>query len=235
MGRNSYDPSGAYKLCTGPMHREGVMLPLARFYTQRNGKPVSQCRVCRNFYKGAPADAGLIDWDLARPTFQRLVELLGSKKAVSKALGLPPAALSRKSQGLRLQTFDKARRLLAELDQARRNIGEAEVVNPEPLGEILRRWIVNWLKAHPAGDDNTVGPLQKLHFLTVEHGHEINIRRISGISNSEFPYVSLSQADTLLTCIDKGYLLATGEIGVLANPHWSMERWIAYMAERGCI
>lgn len=237
MGRISI--IGDRKLCTGPLHREGVLLPITRFYILADGKPISQCIACRNYYLGRDADAGLISVADAMPMLERLFELAGGKTHAAARLGLPRNYFSRQQTAIRRVTFNKARRLLEELDRERHyNRGEAEIVDPEPLGSVLRAWVVTWLAEHPLPDNDPqlrngspahMGPVQWLAEKT-----EIHIRRVSGICNGEFERVGLSQADALLTAIGEFDLLGF-EIPVKMNPTWSTETWHAYMAARGCI
>jgi hypothetical protein len=249
VGRNSVN--GDWKLCTGPLHRDGLTLPLTRFYQHADGKPFSQCIDCRNFYLGRGPDSGLIPMEQAQPLLDRLFQLAGGKTIAAMALGLQRNYFSRGQASIRRKTFNDCRALLEKLDQDRHwNRGEAEIVDPEPLGSVLRAWIVKWLAERPIlsqsdiDEDQTgsyhserrkvvgmhfMGPLEWLAEKT-----EINIRRVSGICNGEFERVGLSQADALLTAIGEPYLLGN-EIPVRANPTWSMESWLAYMASRGCV
>lgn len=129
-------------------------------------------------------------------------------------------------------------------------LGPAEIVHAEPLGAVLRKWIVEWLAERPtsqlerevdltdaysSGKQKQVGILLlgPIQFLSMKTG--IHIRRVSGICNGEFERVPLAQADALLTAIGKNELLATGEVPIYKNPKWSNERWFEYMRERGCI
>lgn len=118
--------------------------------------------------------------------------------------------------------------------------GEAEVVPGEQLGEIVRGWVVKWIRLHDldenGGDllgrssrDRKMGPFQWLNDQT-----GISLRRLSGIANGEFRFVSLAQADLILTAIGDTEPLRNGEIAITANPNWNMERWQKYMEDRGC-
>jgi hypothetical protein len=117
--------------------------------------------------------------------------------------------------------------------------GEPEVVPGYQLAPVLQHWCAQWLRERPVGAFNAhswgtgndfVGPVQ---WLAQETG--LNTRRVSGICNGEFPQVPLSQADRLLAAIGRIDLLATGEIQVVPNLNWTMEKWVAYMQERGCV
>lgn len=207
------------------------MLPLKRFYFHSDGTPFAQCIECRNFYLGRDENAGTIPWEDALPVFERLWEIYGGKTKAAEALGLQRNAFSRNFKTIRRKTFNAARRLLDQEDDQRRfKVGEAEVVTAEPLGAVLRNWIVMFMRERPNGVDNVLmGPINWLSEKT-----EINERRISGIANGEFSHVPLSQTDALLTAIGRPDLLGI-EIHVMPNPNWSMEWWLDYMAERGCV
>jgi hypothetical protein len=116
--------------------------------------------------------------------------------------------------------------------------GEPEVVLGEQLAPVLQEWCVRWFRDRPQGGYSAkawgtgvdfVGPVQ---WLAQETG--MNVRRISGICNGEFSQVPLTQADKLLAAIGRVDLMATGEIQVVPSVRWSMEKWVAYMQERGC-
>lgn len=109
--------------------------------------------------------------------------------------------------------------------------GEAEGVPGYQLSPLLRKWIVNFLKDHPIGGRNDhEGPVNWLS----EHTG-INVKRVSQISNGKVIVVPLTEADSLLIAIGQQHLLSTGEIQVVPNPTWSLETWMAYMQDRGCV
>lgn len=130
-------------------------------------------------------------------------------------------------------------RLREEVEQAEKQYnatGEPEVVFGKQLAEILTVWKEDWLKKrdwdeqHFGNPENRVmGPLDWLKEMT-----GINARRIYGLMQAEFPYVSLTQADLVLTVIGKSELLSNKTVHVVPNPNWSPEKWLAYMQERGC-
>jgi len=116
--------------------------------------------------------------------------------------------------------------------------GEPLVVPSSALAPVLMEW-KNWYELEHESDyqrgqintDNPTmfGPMQYLEFHS-----GLPARRIYGIMRQETKHTSLSIADRLLGAIDKGYLLASGAIPVVPNPHWRMDTWIAYMNKRGC-
>jgi len=111
--------------------------------------------------------------------------------------------------------------------------GEPEVVSAEPLGSILRAWVVSWLNERPRDvgqkwSNEFVGPI---NWLADQTG--IHISRVEQICNGKIPQVPLTQADKLLTAIGKNYIFGS-EIHVRRNPNWSFEKWQEYMQERGC-
>lgn len=173
------------------------------------------------------------------PVFEELFRLMGGKLKTAKALHVNKGFFTKPKGRVRRKTVEDARALLRSLEGQEPppmspNQGEAEVVCAEPLGAVLREWIVEHLRERPlmgtgGTDELFIGPIQWLAQET-----DLNERRISGISNGEFKHVPLSQADKLLSAIGKPYLLGK-EISVIPNPNWSTERWAEYMASRGCV
>lgn len=114
MGRKSV--RGDKKLCTGPLHRDGVWLPVWDFATSGNGKYLSQCRRCRATYQQRDPDNVLVPIEEARPIFEELARVLGGKLKACAALGVGPPFYSslRKIKGVRGLKVKKAKKLLAE-------------------------------------------------------------------------------------------------------------------------
>lgn len=115
--------------------------------------------------------------------------------------------------------------------------GEPNVVPGYQLAAVLQDWCRRWLLDRPKGalhgsigGHEFVGPVQ---YLAEESG--IPIRRVSGYCNNEWPTVGESKAERLLMAIDREYMLVTGEIQVVPNPNWSLEKWMAWREEQGCI
>jgi hypothetical protein len=96
---------------------------------------------------------------------------------------------------------------------------------------------VKWLATYPngqtsgqfSGGQDFMGPLE---WLRQESG--VRVRQISRIKNEEIKHASYSHAEALLMAIDREYMLHTGEIRVVPNPHWSQEQFVEYMQQRGC-
>lgn len=121
-----------------------------------------------------------------------------------------------------------------------KRLGEAQVVFGEQLSEILLKWKAAYLKERNPDTETgpfaysvkgygpIVGPTQ---YISMQTG--IDRRRVSGMMNGEYKFVPLSQADAVLSAIDKDYLIG-GFLHVIPNPNWSMESWVNYMKERGC-
>jgi murein L,D-transpeptidase YafK len=111
---------------------------------------------------------------------------------------------------------------------------EPLVVAAEPLGRILREFCKEWVNQYPKGRFNFnsyyYGPQD---FIAEKTGFEI--RQIGRICNSEKQFVALSQADAILTVIGNSDFTTNGVIQVIVNPTWSLEAYMAYMKERGCI
>lgn len=123
-------------------------------------------------------------------------------------------------------------------DHSKAGQGEAQVVLGQQLAAQLQAWRDLWLSerdpylrehGQPTEDNLVMGPLSWLHEKT-----GIPKRRIYEYMNGRQQFVGLSQADKLLNAIDAFYLLGH-VIHVIPNPHWPIEKWIAFMEERGCI
>lgn len=120
-----------------------------------------------------------------------------------------------------------------------------EVVDGELLAAVLQEWRMKYSAERPEnhlapGEKAGVGT--KYHFVSAlmwlaqETG--LHLRTCSGLCSGEWPFVSLSRADKVLTAIGKSYLLGDredSEIKILRHPRWSQERWFAYMSKRGCV
>lgn len=132
-----------------------------------------------------------------------------------------------------------------ELKPVYKGVGEAEVVPGFQLARVLQAWTVKFLDGRSKNGSNRIGNVQfgveedeadymfgPVQYLA--HYSGIHIRRVSGICNGEFQVVPLTQADKLLQAIERPDLLGT-EIQVVPNPNWSLEKWLEYMQERGCI
>ena len=114
--------------------------------------------------------------------------------------------------------------------------GEAEVVLGEQLSSVLNEFREQWYKERPRDtfrpDKSSIfmGPVD---FLV--HHSGCSYRKIHGIMKGEYRTVSFSTAEKLLQAIDREYMLSNGTIRILPNPNWSLEKWVNYMKERGCI
>jgi hypothetical protein len=111
--------------------------------------------------------------------------------------------------------------------------GEPEVVPCYQLAKILNEWIEKYVADRPlrmAEDGGAFGEtfMGPIAWLVDKTG--LNERSIHRIIKEEIKVVSLTQADLLLTAIDRHL----SEVQVVPNPNWSLERWIDYMKERGC-
>lgn len=250
MARGKYSEDGSRKLCKGRTHPPGgEYVHVSQFHVHKAGRlagrPFYVCKPCWNVLRGKQPDDGMISWDEAWPVINRLIEHFGSKAEVVRQLGRHQSWLYeiRKYPSIRRAHFLEARDLLRKVEALQRHHGQgqAEVVRAEPLGTVLRGWVQDWLAERPLNQQPTgqnpfddkqydfMGPIQLLHEKT-----EINPRRITGIINGEFEFIGVSQADALLTAAGMWDLITLGEIEVIPNPNWSMEKWQSYMSERGC-
>jgi hypothetical protein len=114
----------------------------------------------------------------------------------------------------------------SELREHYNGVGEAEVVPGFQLSEIMLTWVRAYIAERPIGKD-FVGPIG---WLAEKTG--INPRRVQGICNGEYSTVGVSQADALLSAIERTDLFTS--LWVSPNPNWSNEKWIEYLRERGC-
>lgn len=118
--------------------------------------------------------------------------------------------------------------------------GEAEVVPGYQLAEELQAWCKAWLAVRPYGmfrqgeerngGADFVGPVQYL-----AHETGLDVRQISRLCNNEQVTISYTQAELVLMAIDREYLLSNGSIQVVPNPNWSLERYIEWKEQRGCV
>ena len=125
---------------------------------------------------------------------------------------------------------------VAEAERSYNGQGEAQVVLGMQLSGILKEWKEQFKIEHPRYqggspfEEIVMGPNDWLKEHTGLH-----IRRVQGLINGEFPTVSLTQAEVCLMAIGQEHLLSNGTIHIIPNPGWSLDRWIDYMSERGCI
>lgn len=225
------------KMCRGALHREGVMLPLHRFFFlksgHRAGKPMSECADCWRHRKG---NTYSIPVEIILPIIARLKEELGSYEAISLRLGVAKNQISvvKHQERVRGKFVGKLIALDHEIAQEKKtrwlNQFEPLVVESEPFGSVLRGFCKAWLNERPLDMPVVMTPYD---FMNEKTG--ISVRQIARYCNSERPWISLSHADALLVAIGRQELLMTDEIKVIANPTWSLEAYVAYMKERGCV
>lgn len=114
-------------------------------------------------------------------------------------------------------------------------IGEALVVNGHALARVIDRFCTEWDADRPLGypfnGDKTrfYGPMRWIHDQT-----GIPLRRLTAIRRGHAEHINMSRADAILQAIGDGTRLED-ELEPYPNPRWSVERWRAYMAERGCV
>jgi hypothetical protein len=193
---------------------------------------MGECSDCWRLRQGTDYSVSV---EAVLPLIDRLVTELGSNEALCTRIGVAKNQISavRKQQRVRGKFVEKLKQLDDEIakekDQTRFRTMEPEVVAAEPLGHLLREFSKLWLLDRPLGFD-FMGPQD---YLAVKSG--VSLKQVGRISNSENQFVALSQADGLLTAIGKQHMLMTGEIPIIANPSWSLEAYMAYMKNRGCI
>ena len=246
-----YSANDEMKKCTGFLHKENpVMLPLSHFFTLKSGRwagrPMAECKACWRARLGRDPASGLVSAAEVNLVLGRLVALLGSKAEIGRRLKKPPSVLSRNRKHMTVRLFSELQGLLAELERANgmrgrtKGVSHAEIVDPEPLGQLVRDFIKKWRKERPIshiedgtsawGANEFVGALD---YLYANSG--IDQRKIRGIVNNEYSEIGDSIADALLQAMNLTHLMHDGTIQSRPNPRWSMEAYLAYMRERGCI
>lgn len=240
----TYSPDRKMKLCKGALHRQGVYLPVSRFHVlksgRRAGKHMSECADCWRARQGSDYSVPV---EHVLPLIDRLVAHVGSNEALCARIGVYKNQISvvRKQKRVRGKFVEKLKALdneIARENQRRwQNQMEPEVVESEPLGQVLRDWCRDWLRERPVGPEDYMGPIDHLHQMLKRPAisHEMSMKLISQICNSKKQFVGLSQADALLTAIGRTEMLTNGEIKVMANPSWSLEAYMGYMRDRACV
>ena len=110
---------------------------------------------------------------------------------------------------------------------------DAQVVLAEQVAKEIKEWTVKWLKTRTeleASDREVMGPVQ---WLAEESG--VQRRQIARITSGDIKTISEEQAWKILKAIDREYLLVNRTIHVIPNPQWSLDHWIEYMRNQGCI
>ena len=113
-----------------------------------------------------------------------------------------------------------------------------EVVDGDELREIINEWEAEWRKTRPSMGRgfNSPGYLISSKFLEEITGMDES--RISAVRRSDHQkrkWISAIMADRLLTAIGRQHLLDNGTLRVVPNPRLSLERYQAWLAERGCV
>lgn len=201
---------------------------------------MSECSECWRDRQGTSYSATI---DIVLPIIERLRAKLGSNQAICEAIGVSPNQISviHRQEKVRGTFIDKLIALDKKIhDQDQDftrfwNRGDPLGCWPEPLGTYLREFCRQWISERPymsqSGRTNTyfVGPQD---FIANRAG--ISVREVGRICNSLKEFVPLNQVDAILTAINR-YDLLDNEIKVVTNPKWSLEAYIDYMKERGCI
>lgn len=128
-----------------------------------------------------------------------------------------------------LENYSKA----TELPIDEQYHSEPQVVIVQQIAREIREFNRKWLSGRTQRESRNgevMGPVQWLSQKT-----EINIRQIARITNEEVQTVGLSDAEKILIALDLEYLLSNGEIHIIPNPRWSLEKWVAYMQAQGCV
>jgi hypothetical protein len=240
--RSEYSLNGEFKRCRGPLHAEGVMLPIVRFSSQgggKNGTLTAWCRECRAVSYGRDPENVLVPMKFAQPVQDFLVDWLGSKRELSRRTGIHYTYFSdtrEHMQGKKFVTLLKLSKEVAqELGLRYYTYGsEPHVVPCNELLPHLKKWEEDFLKAQGyekgVHEQIQVGTRALLHEKT-----GINLRQLTRIFKCEMDFVGETKADKLLTAIDKAELLDLGEITVMPNPQWTPAAYIGYLREQGVL
>lgn len=249
-----YSENGELKKCSGFLHRENpVMLPLSHFHMLKSGhmagKPMAECIECWRSRRGLDPAQRRVDRAEWVPVMTRLIEIVGSQAEVARKIGRFPSTLSRAKTNNQMgaDLFRDMQNLLrdVEVEQKGNHVnwkrGEAEVVDAHEFSVILKKFAEDWLRERPKNswsgtetleEDEKEGFYGPVDWLAEKA--ELNVRRVQAFLNEEIENVPLSQADALMQAMNLTHLWGI-TIHVKPNPQWSMESYMAYMKERGCI
>lgn len=170
------------------------------------------------------------------PIIVRLKEELGSNEEICRRLGVAKNQISvvKNQERVRGTFVDRLKSLEYEIQQEKKNLWlntmEPQVVEAEPFGWHLREFCRLWVIDRPLDQPGTMGPQD---FMREHTG--ISLKQIGRYCNSQRPFVALSHADAILRAIGKQELIIEDEIKIIANPTWSLEAYLNYMKERGCV
>lgn len=177
-----------------------------------------------------------VDLALVKPVFDRLVEILGTRRQVAIELGTTPSTLSHilnHQNYIHQKTFDKALALLAKYEESNPKTSvPLEVVDAEKLAEILGGWVVKYLADRPSEMHTFAGPTGAIAFWSGVS--EKSVSRYVNNTGLAQPWVSLSAAEKLLIAINEELALRDGRLEVFPNPSLSLVEWSKRMRLRGC-
>lgn len=250
MGRNSYSPNGELKLCTGPLHKRGVWLPISHFQkltpTKKNPQLYrSQCNPCWRYMKHYrdPAYSRLVASEEFQPCIDYAVSRLGSKRAVCRAMGYNHGALSNYGHYERMKgsKFFRLMELVDELEKADPEIIQNGWQTTDPLvvdglllREILLSWERNFLRRYDMERPSATpvgGAYGSTSFISAKSN--VSNRYISELKSGRMRNVPVGQADKILAAIDREDVLDTHELPVFKNPLWPMRKWLQRMRDLG--
>lgn len=124
--------------------------------------------------------------------------------------------------------------------------GEPDVVLGSEFAPILREWVDKYEEERPRrlmkpstrdddGRHKFGSPVFISAYAWLEAETGIGNRRLRGIANGEFKYVSLTHVDKIVQALGHPEYLRNGTVNIIPSPYWSQEQWIEYMEERGCV
>lgn len=121
--------------------------------------------------------------------------------------------------------------------------GQGEPLVVIGLGSFLKQWVEEWRSSRPPNrkvlhheqgwSDNTPNFMSAYYYLEEQTG--IHHDRLRAIASGKIARVSLSQADLIVSALERPDLLRSRGISVIPNPNYTQEQWISRMRERGCI
>lgn len=116
------------------------------------------------------------------------------------------------------------------------------------LAPVLQDWIDKWRADRPPlnietghawGNGHEGVPRAEYCFVSatqwLEQESGVSARKIRAITSMQYKTTSFRTAEALLMAIDREYMLANGQISVVANSQMSLETWMEEMAKRGCV
>lgn len=252
--KKGYSSDRKYKRCRGPLHPEGVMLPVHLFSINGDVR-MSWCRRCIQNQRGRNPNNIQIPFELADPIIKFLKIHFGPKYEIALRLGWNVTYLSTKRETMHGLKFYELLDLAVEVCHEKgispssavqgTRLDDSYVVSGAELSHVLKDWSADWLrdKGHYESEITSIGEhlgrtsmgnsdrYSPVQFLYEKTGisHKVLVSLIDG----EKTYVSLCKADKVLTAIQRTELIDLGEMKVILNPLWRPIAYVKLLQRRG--